>query len=177
MMWAVPTLVGFALHSLFERARRMRVVAIASILFSVSLIAMFGVYHSPFILQPSWQIVLTDAQGADWFLDHCDSESPFAALGVPPAYALGQVGMPEHFYYQEQSYLGASFEENLYLLLTARFRIASLHPILSEATISDPRLARPGFTREDFDRLEHDPSVDKLYTNGEFDAFLIRSIR
>ena len=177
MMWTVPVLVGFALQRVLEKAKRLRVIIAASVLFCASLVAILGVYHSPLVLQPSWQIVLTDVYGTDWFLTHYDSESPFATLGVPPAYALSKMYIQDHFLYQEQSVLGASFTRNIYLLLTERFKIANSHPVLSRAMISDARLVRPGFTRKDFDQLERDPSVNKFYTNGEFDTFLIRSMR
>jgi hypothetical protein len=177
MMWAAPVLAGFALHRVLEKTARLRVFLATSTFFCAAVVAVFGVYHSPFMLQPSWQILLADAHGTDWFLTYNDPDDPVVAIGVPPAYASSSVEIPEHFGYDAHSTLGASFEENTYLLLTERFRIASLHPVLSRVMISDPRLARPGFNRQDFDQLVRDPSVDKLYTNGELDAFLIGSLR
>ena len=63
MMWAAPVLAGFALYKLFERAKRLRVVVVAATLFCTSVIAISGVYHSPFTLQVSWQITHADGAG------------------------------------------------------------------------------------------------------------------
>ncbi len=176
MMWATPVLAAFSLYEMLVKTR-VHVVTVAAILLCVSVIAMLGVYHSPFVLQVSWQVTRMDVAGTNWFTAHHDPETPFATLGVPPAYALSRVKIPEHFNYQEQSILGTSFDRDTYLLLAERFQVAALHPALSSAMINDPRLARPGFAHEDFDRLEHDPSIDRLYTNGEFDIYLTRTSR
>lgn len=177
MMWAAPVLAAFALHRVFERTARLRVPIVATILFCGLTTAIIGVYHSPIILQPNWQILLTDVQGAGWFGTHTDPEAPLATMGVPPAFALGKAEVPQHLNRTAQSDLGAAFDDNTYLLVTERSKIVATHPVLSRAMIADQRFLAPGFEREDFDQLERDPTVNKLYTNGEFDAFLIRSSR
>jgi hypothetical protein len=176
MMWTTPVLAGYAFHRLFEKAKGMRTIIVVSVLVCTSVVAVFGVYHAPFTLQPSWQIVPTDVYGASWFWEHHDSTAPYATMGVPPAYVWGRAEVPVHFQYDEQSTLGTSFQRDTYLLLAERFKIASMDPVLSRAMISDARLVRPGFSGADFDRLERDSSVSKLYTNGELDVFLIRSV-
>jgi hypothetical protein len=177
MMWATSVLGGLAIYRLFEKMKRTRVILVTFVLFCASAVAIFGVYHSPFVLQPSWQVTFADVYGANWFLAHYDSETSFATMGVPPAYASGGVDIPEHFDYHESSTFGPSFGRPIYLLLTERFRKAGSHPVLSKAMLSDARLARTGFTDEDFAQLERDPTVSKFYTNGEFDIYLTRSIR
>lgn len=176
MMWATPVLAAFSLHEVLTKTR-VRVVIVAATLLCASVVAMLGVYHSPFVRQVSWQITRMDIAGTNWFTVHQEPETPFATLGVPPAYALSSVEIPEHFNYQEQSALGTSFERDTYLLMAERFKAAALHPALSGAMINDPRLARPGFTYEDFNQLGHDRSIGRIYTNGEFDIYLIRSQR
>jgi hypothetical protein len=175
MMWAAPVLAGFALYKLFERAKRLRVVAVAAALFCASVIAIFGVYHSPFTLQVSWQITHADGAGTTWFFTHYGEQMPYGTMGVPPAYALSKAKIPEHFNYTQANTLGSSLERDTYLLLTERFQMANAHPILSQAMISDARLVTPGFTTTDFEQLDRDHSAEKIYSNGEFDIYLIRS--
>lgn len=175
MMWATPVLGAFALYEMFGRWKRAGVVVVASIIFCTSVVGIFGVYHSPHILQPAWHITRQDVHGAQWFLDHTHFEKKdyFASLGIDPSLALGVVPVPDHFGYPSLLALGQSFPEDVFLVLGERFRRSSAHHILSTQVLSDPRLARPGFDEVDFLRLKSDPSVARLYSNGDLDVLLI----
>jgi len=177
MMWATPVMAAFALGETLGRWRRARVTVITAILVLASVLGVLSVYHSPYILQPSWQITLHDVRGSEWFWAHAEVPGPGAliTLGIPRVRADGLVQVPEHFGYATNATLGESFPIDLYMLIGERFRLSAADPVLSRAAISDARLASPGFNRDDLQRLTRDRSVQNLYSNGELDAFLVRA--
>jgi hypothetical protein len=177
MMWATPVMAAFALGETLGRLRRARVTAITAILLLASVLGVLSVYHSPYILQPSWQMTLHDVRGSEWFRAHTDvpSPGPFVTLGIPRVSADGHLRVPEHFGYSTQDRLGQSFSTDLFMLIGKRFRLSASDPALSRTAISDARLASPGFSPDDLQRLGRDASLEKLYTNGELDVFLVRA--
>jgi hypothetical protein len=60
------------------------------------------------------------------------------------------------------------------VLIGQRFRLSSTHPVLSKHVIADFRIARTGFDQSDFEELEQDSSVMKLFSNGELDVYLAK---
>jgi hypothetical protein len=175
MMWATPVFVAFALSELLGRWRKVGLLAASALIASASVVGILGVYHSPFIAQPSWQITQRDLRGTEWFLAHTDFETmdAFATLGVPPALAWGAVPIPEHFGYQSNVTLGQSLPTEVLLIKGLRFDLSCTDPILSNTLVADPRLARLGFDAGDLRQLERDVSASKVYSNGELDVFLI----
>ena len=176
MMWAAPVLAAFALYEVFGKWKTAGIPVVTTILLFTSVVAIFGVYHSPYILGPSWQVTRQDHQGTAWFWAHNPSPTTgyFASLGVPATLAGGVIQVQDHFGYPSQARLGQSYSRDVLLLLGERFRLSSMHPTLSQAMISPRSLARRGFTESDFMQVQRDPSVDKLYSNGELDVLLIR---
>ena len=73
-----------------------------------------------------------------------------------------------HFGYDHQSMLGLSSTDDRYLVLKE----------LDEKMYSEvyPSLAEIRFLPEDFIQLEHDPSIDKLYSNGGADTWFIHAL-
>jgi hypothetical protein len=175
MMWATPPLAAFTLYEVLGRWRRSRVFLITASLLVASVLGVLSVYHSPYVLQPSWQVTHRDVDGAEWFLDHTAyaSRDRFATLGIPRIAADGLVVMPQHFGYSTNDRLGQSLPIDLHVLIGERFRLSAADPTLSKAAISDQRLASPGFETTDLHRLNVDRSVQKLYSNGELDVFLV----
>jgi hypothetical protein len=178
MMWAAPVLAAFALHEVFGGWRRAGVIAVTSILLCALILGMLSTFHSPYILQPSWQVTRHEVAGSDWFFAHTDyaRRDEFATLGVQPALANGLLYhfIPDHFGYTQEGSLGQRYRQSFFLLIGQRFRLSSTHPVLSRAVIADYRIARTGFDPSDFQQLEQDPSVAKLFSNGELDVYLAR---
>jgi hypothetical protein len=175
MMWATPVLGAFALYTMFGRWKRAGVLVVTSILLLASVIGLFGVYHSPWILQPSWQVTRYDVQGTGWFLDHTELEKRdvYATLGIPRVAPGGLLRIPDHFGYSTQETLGQSLQADAFLLVGERFRVGSVHPVLSETMVTNPSLARRGFSQADFEQLAQDDSVSRVYANGELDIFFV----
>jgi len=70
---------------------------------------------------------------------------------------------------------GTSLEADQYVLITSLFRLASEEPAFKKGILAGPHLARRGFDRQDFHRLVQDPTVDLVYSNGEFEVYLARA--
>jgi hypothetical protein len=175
MMWATPVFAAFALYELFGGLKRVRITAVTSALVCASVVGIFGVYHSPYILQVSWQVTRQDLQGSEWLSTHADLDSPqrFASLGVPAGFGgEGRIQIPDHFGRPRYLTLG-SLGLNIHLLVAQRFRLGTTHPGLARATTSPPGLFRSGFTPADFQRLDRDPAVSRTYSNGELDVYQI----
>jgi hypothetical protein len=73
--------------------------------------------------------------------------------------------MPWHFNYNVYTSLGDWYPQNSYLVITQQDRL------LYEDVYPEMQTIR--FTKEDFNRIEQDASVDKLYTNGGMDIYNI----
>ena len=195
-----PILAGYALHQLLQPARKAMAVALSSIvLLSFWALGAFGIYHSPWISQPSWQITQEDVRGIEWFLENKDVDVPFSAMGYPqgvPYVALGHSAattredltkpvlqmlrdleqvLPAGFGYNRSTTLGNSLDGDRYLLIARRFQIATEDPRLRSSGLTTIPLFWPGFQPADFENLNRDPSVSKLYSNGEFDIYYVRA--
>ncbi len=177
MMWATPVLAAFALVEILGRWRRVRVALITAVLLLASVSSVAAVYHSPFVLQPSWQVTWHDVHGTRWFRDRAAlaERGIFANLGIPRAWANGRVEVPDHFGYATNDRLGQWLPIDLFVLTGERFHLGTSDPVLSRTVVSNPSLARPGFTTTDFQQLTLDGSVQRLYSNGELDVFFVRT--
>ena len=174
-MWAAPVLTSFALYEIFKRPRIPKIIGIAVvviILFSASTIGVFSVYRSPWISQPNWQITQMDMCGSEWFSSRKTPDFAYAPMGWIRGYH--QFKMPEHFGYPEHESVGEAVGKETYIVLTERFKQASAEPTFKEWINIEDCFAKPGFAEEDFVRIEKDSSVNKVYSNGEFDTFLVR---
>jgi hypothetical protein len=160
--------------------KRAGVAVVTSILVCASVVGILAVYHSPYILQVSWQVTRHDVEGSRWFAAHTElpASAWFASLGVPvvtTGYGTeGKIAVPEHFGYQQSEKLG-SVLSSTYLVLGRRQTLGSADATLSRFTASTPHLFSTGYIPADFQRLERDPTVHRLYSNGEFDVLRITS--
>lgn len=169
MMTIAPVLVGFVLYELFKNKKRAvaitAVIIILTLTFSVSV---FSVYHSPWTFSVSWHITNMDIEGSKWFTAHRNSTLEFDAFGN--YYLPGKKVIPEHFNYSSHEMLGESLAKNCYVVANKRCKLANADPMVAKARIN---ILGGGFNEADFDKLENDPSVAKLYSNGEFDTFYV----
>lgn len=174
MMWATPVFAAFALFEIFGRWKKAGAVVITGVLLSASVLGVLGVYHSPYTLQTNWQITRQDADGSEWFKDHVrlPFSRGFVSLGVA-SLLPGRLTVPEHFGYADHETLGEAVELpvelDIFVLLTEGFKLSTTDASLPPTMISPWAALR--FTHTDFQHLEQDPSVSKLYSNGEFDVF------
>lgn len=157
------------------------------------LIPAVSVYDSSYTYVPNWQITKTNLDGYDWFLHQKDTKLLISAFtfptgryanlilsqeeqdsrkDIPASTSSGLVSknlfVKYHFGYENKTYLGEWYKNNLYLIITSKDRV-----VYSEV---NPQLATLRFLPQDFERLEKDTSVDKFYSNGGFDAFYVHGL-
>jgi len=182
VMLMCPILVGFALYELSDKKLmpKLKIPKILSIIFIIylltltSTISVLGVYHSPWIMQHSWQRTQMDVKGEEWFSAHYSPTISTSPMGLHcPVGKFFAPDVPEHFNYSYHETLGMSFAQDRYIQLTKRCKLANANPVLAKARMN-PHIGW-GFNEEDFKKVEQDPSVAKLYSNGEFDTFLVNS--
>jgi len=79
-----------------------------------------------------------------------------------------QTELTPHFGYEGNETLGSQYEEDRYLVISElnRIRYQELYPGWEAAQL---------FVEEDFEKLESDRTVNKIYSNGEFDSYYISS--
>jgi hypothetical protein len=187
--------IGFVLYELLERADQTRhhfrkVVPLMVIVFLVALF-LFGtvrLYASPFTHDNNYQITRTQLAGMDWFLHKKDYAMPVGGILIPPGLLGGilltpeewrnrphihtprgmireELRLPSHLGYDRYPTMGDLFGTDIYLVLDERDRNLYCGPFheLSEFT----------FLPQDFERMNYDPTVNHIYSNGGFDAYFI----
>lgn len=172
-MWATPVFTSFALYEIFKKPgipKVIGIVAIVTILFSASTIGVFSVYRSPWIFQPNWQVTQMDICGSNWFNSHKSPVFAYAPMGWYGGHHY--IKMPQHFGYPEHESVGEVINKETYIVLTERFKQASASLALKDWMNIDDCLAKPGFNKEDFDRIGEDPNIAKLYSNREFEVLI-----
>ena len=186
IMLASLTLYQIILRS---RHRKLVIVLVACLILISATFSVFNKYSSTHIHQPNAQATYMEIEGTKWIVNYRDLSTKITHIGgaslyrfgvaehgvywfhtskVPldPSFPIPPVRIPDHFGYQYYENIGQSVAENTYLALT------KLDWILYEEIWKPPVPTRWG--KEDFDELEHDPTADKLYSNGEFDVWYIQ---
>jgi hypothetical protein len=179
-------LAGLAFATLWQRRRqpRVRTAIRLSMYGSILLLVVLstvGLYYSPLMLRSNMQVTEMELAGSEWLFEHDEGTSPIETVGLeqrrqfdalygkrassPVIRRTGTVP-PPHFNYTEHATLGQSYERDTYLVVTKLGRIT--YPRKFPSYRDQWR-----YTRGDFDRLERDPTVAKVYSNGEFDLYLI----
>jgi hypothetical protein len=151
------------------------------IIMSASIISIFSLYTSPYVLRPTPEVTKMDIDGTTWLLNHKDPSITCAEI-MSPVFrfadcvlghdsvrhridVLYSVSIPDHFNYTYKTYLGNSYTEDRYSLIT-KF----------DTVIYDTVWKAVGrFDTEDFEKLNFDSTVDKLYSNGETNVYYIHS--
>jgi hypothetical protein len=173
-----PLAVGFVINHLLERKHRPIARLCVVLILIASLLSIISIFPSPYTLQPNREITGMDMAGMNWILDAGDKDTGFICINSPPTrYADAIMGkqqssqtmkwryptIPDHFGYDQHPSLGYSYAENQYAALTKMDRIMY-------STVWDS-VAR--FDDGDFDRLNADRSVNRIYDNGETEVFYI----
>lgn len=185
-----PLLAGFALIELLEKFKHRRVLLRFLLTFTL-LISILGVYNSPWLLQPSWQTTLQDVNGAVWLSENSESavvegmgfhsghlsvarvEHNISNLKLfRPDYANNNRLLPEKFNYSLYQELGSLFSEDSYLVSEKRAETLADDPVLLKSKF-DPTI--PWGRGIDFNNLQVDHSVNKIYESNEVKCWYICS--
>jgi len=187
----MPTLAlsGFALYHLVTRfGHGLPASAITfCVVLLTAVLSLLSLYDSPYRLRPNVQITQMEMTGMRWFIETKDrslgttyilssvKRHADALLGVTEAERreaeeadIRQYApqIPDHFGYGVYPTLGDQYSKDTYAAITAY-----------DTTVYDTVWKQVGrFTRSDFAQLQEDPTVAKIYTNGELKVYLIHGL-
>ncbi|CAG0999431.1 hypothetical protein METP3_03194 [Methanosarcinales archaeon] len=178
-----PILAGFALKHLISKKAYFNIVICIAVIMIASIISIFSLYQSPYIMYPNIEVTLMNMHGVKWFIDYKNIEIGSTEIMSPVGrFADGILGIdksanridirhtsniPDHFNYTVNNKLGESYITDNYAVITQFDR-----------QIYDTVWKEVGrFHKEDFEKIENDSSVDQLYSNGEVTAWYIHGIQ
>ncbi|HDR72759.1 MAG TPA: hypothetical protein ENN85_02420 [Methanoculleus sp.] len=173
-----PLAVAFVISYLLAKQHRAIARICVALILIASILSIISIYPSPYILQPNREITMMDMAGMGWILDSRDKDTDFVCINSPPTrYADAILGkqqssqtmrwkyptIPDHFGYDQHPSLGYVYAQNQYAALTKMDRIMY-------STVWEP-VGR--FNDADFERLNADRSVNRIYDNGETEVYYI----
>ena len=157
---------------------------VAMILLGLFLGGLLNLYPSPYNFGTSYHNTHSEVVGMKYIYDHRNVTIPLTGISIPPRrfadalltseektnqrlplYLGDQDRVPWHFGYDTNSSLSSAYDKETDLVILPRDRVAY--------TDIFPEMAKHRFTRQDFQRLEIDPGVNSLYSNGELDFFMV----
>jgi hypothetical protein len=164
-----------------KNLRSLIIILIITVCFTIGT---FSLYPSPLTLRTNWAVSYGMEGGQEWLLEKGDSGVTVLSLGYTPTYryahALWGYGIseekaypvekrhekvPDHFnYHLGYAMFSESFDGD-------RYQITREDYILYLFTELYTEMAR--YSKEDFSRLNIDPSVHKLYTNNESQVYYV----
>lgn len=176
-----PVLTGFGIYEIFRRFsfHKLVVGSITAIIVAGTILAVLKVYPSPYITRPNPQVTQMEMTGMERFIEEKDVD--VAQVNIMTElyrFADGVIGyverekrvdlksreqLSDHFAYEENNSLGEQFPDDRYAIITSFDRLVyvTIWQIVGR------------FNNADFERLEKDPTVNRLYSNGEFDVYFI----
>ena len=190
---------GFTLFELMEWTTakgkwlaKITAFLVVILLLAVSINGIVKVYPSRYVLLYNYQTTQTEIDGMDFLLHNKDTEYAISSFSIAagrfsaflmtpeerkqdtnipfsPGREEGKYMIPYHFGYDKYMLVGQSYNEDMYLAINQRDRI--------RFTEISPELAYEQFYSTDFDRLENDISIDKLYANSGFDMWYVHAMR
>ncbi|EMA59367.1 hypothetical protein [Halorubrum lipolyticum] len=180
--------VGALFHLVWQRADSVEVrtvvsVAFAGLLLVTIVLSVFGMFTSPIVFDKNHQVTEMELDGTEWLFENRDPDHFIDEQGIyqyrfyhryygtnQPDETIRWEGTspPDHYNYTVNERLGQSYDDDRYLLLPRAGRIT--YP----ERFPDYR-EQWRFVPEDFERLEADRSVDRVYDNGEVNLYLVES--
>ncbi|WP_276253292.1 DUF6541 family protein [Halomontanus rarus] len=153
-----------------------------SYLFILAVMSTILIYPSPITDTANYQVTEHETEGMNWVLNNHNPKIDIQEHGIEQnrfADLLGDTESdffapsenrypPDHFGYDNTSTVGAGYEEDTYIVITKLGRLEN--PVLYP---DYPEFWR--HTPADFEQLEVDNTANAIYSNGEFDMYLINS--
>jgi hypothetical protein len=175
-------LVGLGLFKIINYGKKgyplvLRALVVTSIISVCILIGIFEIFPSPLVHQQNSQMSKMELSGVNWFINARNPRLQFTEIAdviLPPLESV-IIGMNEedyplkklewlgnHFNYDKNQTFGETINENLYLIINRYSRSVYIE------------LWPTGrFTWNDFDLLEEDPTVNRIYDNGEAQNYYV----
>lgn len=157
------------------------------LIFIIPMLTLISIYPSPVVHTINYQVTESDILGMNFFFSYRNSSIETLEIGqrsyqtrfkdyiygyeqLEPNIQSGytnEINPPAHFGYDTNLYLSNSYNESQYLLIYPPYEY--FYPRMYSKY---PNLWR--YTPNDFKKLNNDPSVSKLYDNGEFKLLSIK---
>jgi len=177
------------IYRIITKFRSVYLTGLMSLVFTVAAIfSIFNAYPDPLTMQPNQQCSYADIEGAKWLIDNSNPETKVAHLGVPlNHYVMTIYGKrfysthPEfhkvtrrhpkyeeitiHLGYNTHDTMYDVFDEPTYLVVFKSDRL--LYETAWKPTIPSR------WTREDFERLEKDPTSVMVFQNSDVTVYRI----
>lgn len=154
-------------------------IAVVILLLLASLTT-FSVYKSPLNSERNPQVTEMELEGSAWLMGHGEATDNLDRFGITfhrhHDYRNGVQALdnfdegtpPNHFNYTRRQYLGSSYESDHYLTITRKGRIT--YPELFPGYRDRWR-----YTPGDFNQLERDQTINRLYDNGDYTQYLVNA--
>ena len=173
--------VAFALWEIVRRTRfsHLAEVGMSGLVILVLVLNFYGHYSSPYLVRPNDQVTNSDMAGMTWYLDEKDPlVSDFHVLTPPARFSQALFGwnithsrqdldyaseVETHFGYDNFTTIREQYGRDIYVSINRPDRVVY-------QTVWQ-NLGR--FNDADFERLEQDPTVDRIYSNGEMDVLFV----
>lgn len=186
LIFSSQLLGGFALYELYELLKnrlqynivKFFVPTIIIVIVMLSgVIAVFNVYHSPYIMQPNNQITHMEMEGMKWFFDNKNIYIKYVGITNKARFSDALLGssvtserkdVPKFF--EEQGYVGDHFNN-----LVSESYTEKKYIVLSKFDLllyTEVWAATHRFETDDFERLENNTFLNEIYSNNEFGIFL-----
>jgi len=140
-------------------------------------LSVFSFYPSPLASSDNSQVTDMEAEGTEWLTEHraADDLSQFdisyrryhhARYGRSAELPFRGSAPPPHFNYTNHAHMGDGYADDRYLTITRRGRThyPRAFPNYPENWL---------YTPADFDRLDRDRTVNRVYDNGDYDQYLV----
>lgn len=164
-----PIAAGFVFSYIIKKNHITLIICLV-IIMTASTLTVLSLYDSPYITRPTPGITRMDIDGMKWILDVRNTDIATTSI-MSPMYRfadgiLGRNGhninhyeptIPDHFNYTTYKYLGESYVKDRYAVITLFDRIiyTTVWKVVGR------------FDKDDFEKLDEDLTVNKIYSNGE----------
>lgn len=189
IMVFTPIFVGFSLDELSNSvsSKHLKIGSTIIILLLVSLLSSLSCFASPYVMSPNNQITQMDMAGMKWDIEEKNNTTNSVYIMTPPGrFAMEILGsiqasqrrdldygmydtenIPDHFDYANCTSLGEVYSKNNYAVITKLDRViyTKVWKVIGR------------FNDSDFEKLEHDSNVSRIYSNGEVDVNYIHSAK
>lgn len=183
-------LLGIVFYWIFENTtsttkKSILVIFMTIVICLASILGVLNLYDSPWKGSPNNQMTKMSASGLDWFLGNANHSAHVmneltpirkykaykSTLSHNPYNTITEINkIPTHFGYDKNESLSTTvgYTER-YMITTELTRMFYL------AVPENRRSIVPQYKEDDFKRLNSDPTVNKVYFNGEFELWCITS--
>lgn len=176
--------VGFMLNRLLEKTKHSSKKSLVkpAIVFIIIFILVFSsihgilkLYPSPYLLSYNNQVTNSEIEGMEWFFDTRNAKTSLLVESLSEMMHRRGIIMrklelpPYHFNYNNCTALGESYTEDKYMALNKLDKLLYVEVW--------PEMAELRWYPSDYDKLEDDASLDKLYSNGGFDVWYVYALK